>query len=242
MKKTLILGLVLGLIFAFNAGATTFNIAGRVKEINRDANNPKIGSFTLVKNPNWFQKFTSAIFNQKELALIKIEVTENTKFYLRTTKTAGFTEGSFADLDINDQVVVTADVSNNIYKALEVKITGRFIPVPKSIPPVKQCQTNADCTWCGMSCVNKTEIQGKACPQVMPKPGTACQCVNNRCLVVPLTSPTSTSTPPVSFHNRAQILEEMEKIKNQIKVLEQRLKELEKLLKTIPAPSDSPNQ
>jgi len=240
MKKALILGIALGLIFAFTTQAVTLNLTGKVSEIKRDATNPKIGYFSLIKNPNWFQKITGAIFNQRArmLAPVKIEVTEKTKFYLRTTQSASFTEGSFADLNVNDSVVVRADLINNVYTALEVKITGMFIPIPKPIPPVKQCETDADCTWCGMSCVNKTEIQGKACPQVMPKPGTACQCVNNRCLVVPLTGP----IPPVTFQNRAQILQEIERVKNQIKVLEQRLKELEKLLKTFPTPPASITQ
>ncbi|MGC9067345.1 MAG: hypothetical protein ACP5HL_02800, partial [Minisyncoccia bacterium] len=91
--------------------------------------------------------------------------------------------------------------TDQIYSALEVKITGRFIPFPKPKPPIpeiKQCQTDSDCTWCGMSCVNKEEIKGKACPQVMPKPGSACRCVNNRCEVGPLIAPTTTLTKPVT--------------------------------------------
>ncbi|MGC8851727.1 MAG: hypothetical protein ACP5PR_01345 [Minisyncoccia bacterium] len=133
------------------------------------------------------------------------------------------------------------------FSALAASTTIAPIPKPKPpipitepkppIPEIKQCQTDSDCTWCGMSCVNKEEIKGKACPQVMPREGLACKCVNNRCMVVPLTGPTTSL-----FTNKAQILQEMERVRNQIKVLEQRLKELEKLLKIIPTTSNSENQ
>ncbi|MGC9066953.1 MAG: hypothetical protein ACP5HL_00580, partial [Minisyncoccia bacterium] len=82
------------------------------------------------------------------------------------------------------------------FSALAASTTIAPIPKPKPpipitepkppIPEIKQCQTDRDCTWCGMDCVNKEEIKsiaGKACPQVMPKPGSACKCINNRCEV-----------------------------------------------------------
>jgi hypothetical protein len=146
MRKYLILGVALGLIFALNAWAATTTISGKVTAINPDSINPNIGSFSLIKNLNWLQRLTSAIFIRPTESPITFQVTENTKFYLRTSQTAGFIEGSFSDLQINDQVNVLTDVktaygtipSNNyiVYTALEVKITGRFIPVTKPISTI----------------------------------------------------------------------------------------------------------
>jgi len=232
MRKYLPILVILGVFISSLALAETTILTGEVTKI--EAN-----SFTIVKNINWLERLTGLLRKPQPQQPLTINVTSSTKFYLRTSQTAGFTEGSFSDLKEKDHVVVTADKTNDTYTALEVKITGRFIPVPKTIPQIKQCQVDADCSWCGMSCVNKAELVGKACPQVMPREGTACQCVNNRCMVVPLTGPNSTSTPPVTFQNRAQVLQEMERIRAQIKVLEQRLKELEKLLKTMPATTSS---
>jgi len=263
MKKYLILGIILVLLSASISLAdntsdlsSTVTLTGKVSSI--EAN-----SFTIIKNLNWLQRLTGTISNKPQKQPITINVTEATKFYLRTSRTAGFTEGSFADLKVNDQVVVTGESPNtttsNTYNALEVKITGRFIPVPKTIPQIKQCQTDADCSWCGMSCVNKAELKDKMCPQVMPKEGTECKCVfvlppagitpttvtNPSGNLVPLPTygvckaVSATSTPSTTLvpSNREQILQEMTRIKNQIKTLEQRLKELEKLLKTKPTTS-----
>ncbi|MGC8651188.1 MAG: hypothetical protein ACP5RX_01050, partial [Minisyncoccia bacterium] len=173
MKKYLFLSVVLGLVFAFSALAASTTLTGKVTAINIDSTNPNTGSFSLVKNLNWFQKITGAIFSKPQEQPITLQATQDTKFYLRTSSTSGFAEGSFSDLKVNDQVVASADLVNNTYTALEVKITGRFIPSPKPRPnpALKECQTDTDCAWCGMSCVNKEEIKGKACPQVMPKPG-----------------------------------------------------------------------
>jgi hypothetical protein len=238
MKKYLPILVILGVFISSLALAESTILTGEVTKI--EAN-----SFTIVKNINWLEKLTGLFRKPQPQQPLIINVTSGTKFYLRTSQTAGFTEGSFSDLKEKDHVVVTADKTNDTYTASEVKITGRFIPNPKpkpTIPEAKQCQTDADCTWCGMSCVNKAELANKACPQVMPREGTACQCVNNRCMVVPLTGPNSTSTPPVTFQNRTQVLQEMERIRAQIKTLEQRLKDLEKLLKTMPITSTSANQ
>jgi len=264
MKKYLILGIALGIILALNAWAATTTISGKVTDIQKftTTNTPYIGSFSIIKNLNWLQKLTGAIFNRAIETPITLQVIEGTKFYLRTSATTGFTEGSFQDLKVNDQVNVLTDVrtaygtlpSNNytVYTALEVKITGRFIPVPKTIPAITQCQTDTDCTWCGMNCVLKTTLKDRMCAQVMPKEGTECKCV----FVLPpagitpttVTGPSgnavplptygvckavlSTSTPSTTLvpSNQEQILQEMTRIKNQIKTLEQRLKELEKLL------------
>ena len=228
MRKYLPILVILGVLISSFALAETTILTGEVTKI--EAN-----SFTIVKNINWLERLTGLLRKPQPQPIV-INVTNSTKFYLRTSQTAGFTEGSFQDLKEKDHVVVTADKNNDTYTALEVKIAGRFIPNPKPKPPIpeiKQCQTDTDCTWCGMACVNKSELAGKACPQVMPREGTACQCVNNRCMVVPLTN------PPMNFQNKAQVLQEMERIRNQIKALEQRLKELEKLLKTMPATSSS---
>jgi len=230
MKRYLPILVLLGVLISSLALAETTILTGQVTKI--EAN-----SFTIIKNINWLEKLTGLLRKPQPQQPLTINVTDNTKFYLRTSRTAGFTEGSFSDLKEKDHVVVTADKTNDTYTASEVKITGRFIPVPKTIPETKQCQSDADCAWCGMSCVNKAELAGKACPQVMPREGTACQCVNNRCMVVPLTGPNSTSTPPVTFQNRSQVLREIERVRNQIKTLEQRLKELEKFLQTKPATS-----
>lgn len=238
MKKYLLLAVIMGLILGSNALAAATILTGKVASINPDAANPNTGSFTIIKNINWLEKLTGAFFKKPQNAPITIQVTPNTKFSVRTSKEAGFTDGNFSDLKVDDRVVVSAEETNQTYTALEVKIVGRFIPSPKHIPEIKQCQTDADCSWCGMSCVNKEEIKDKACAQVMPKPGTSCKCVDNRCMVVPLTGPTSTSTPPVTlqnrFQNKAQVLQEMERVRAQIKILEQRLKELEKILKVTP--------
>lgn len=234
MRKYLPILVILGVLISSLVLAETTILTGEVTKI--EAN-----SFTIVKNINWLERLTGLLRKPQPQPIV-INVTSSTKFYLRTSQTAGFTEGSFQDLKEKDHVVVTADKNNDTYTALEVKIAGRFIPNPKPKPPVpeiKQCQINDDCTWCGMSCVNKEEIKDKFCPQVMPNPGSACRCVNNRCIVVPLTGPNTTSTPPITFQNRTQVLQEMERIRNQIKALEQRLKELEKLLKTMPATSSS---
>ena len=198
MKKYLPILALLGILISSFAFAETVTLTGQVTKI-------EVASFTIVKNLNFFQRLTGIIRRLEALQPITINVTSSTKFYLRTSKTAGFTEGSFNDLKEKDRVVVTADKTNDVYNALEVKITGRFIPFPRTIPEIKQCQTDADCTWCGMSCVNKTELAGKACPQVTPREGTACQCVNNCCMVVPLTGPTSPSTTLVSHDNTITI-------------------------------------
>jgi len=139
MKKYLILGIALGLIFALNTWAASTTFTGKVTAINQDTTNSNIGSFSIIKNLNWWQRLTGAIFSKPIKSPITFQVTEDTKFYLRTSRTTGFTKGSFADLKVNDQVVVTGESPNtttsNTYNALEVKITGRFIPVPKPIPP-----------------------------------------------------------------------------------------------------------
>jgi len=164
MKKYLPILALLGILISSFAFAETVTLTGQVTKI-------EVASFTIVKNLNFFQRLTGIIRRLEALQPITINVTSSTKFYLRTSKTAGFTEGSFNDLKEKDRVVVTADKTNDVYNALEVKITGRFIPFPRTIPEIKQCQTDADCTWCGMSCVNKTELAGKACPQVTPREG-----------------------------------------------------------------------
>jgi len=150
MKKYLPILALLGILISSFAFAETVTLTGQVTKI-------EVASFTIVKNLNFFQRLTGIIRRLEALQPITINVTSSTKFYLRTSKTAGFTEGSFNDLKEKDRVVVTADKTNDVYNALEVKITGRFIPFPRTIPEIKQCQTDADCTWCGMSCVNKTE-------------------------------------------------------------------------------------
>jgi len=227
MRKYLPILVILGVFISSLALAETTILTGEVTKI--EAN-----SFTIVKNINWLERLTALLRKSQPQQPLTINVTGSTKFYLRTSQTAGFTEGSFSDLKEKDHVIVTADKTNDTYTASEVKITGRFIPSPKPKPPVpeiKQCQTDADCTWCGMSCVNKTELNDKACPQVMPKEGTECKCVfvlppagitpttvtdpsgnvvplptYGVCKVVPSTSAPSTTLSKNTFHFKGLVM------------------------------------
>ncbi|NMB92452.1 MAG: hypothetical protein GYA31_02415 [Parcubacteria group bacterium] len=179
MKKVLIFTLSFLLLANIVAAANKpskvlmATTVGVVKSI--DMNNQ---SFVMEKTGlmKFFYALLGALkFQAPRSTDITVITTTETEFKKKTTE--GVASGAFTDLAVGQRVQVKGSyLKESTTTKTSLKATNVFILTPVQVA-LKECQTDADCTWCGNTCVEKNTLKNRMCAQVMPPEGYDCKCV-----------------------------------------------------------------
>ena len=195
MKKALILCLsflILANVVIAAAKSPKLNTTvGIIQSIN-----PTDKTFVIKKTG--IIKFIADIFHLfrvQKTATLTIITTIDTEFTKKTNE--GVATGAFTDLLVGQKVQVKGTTAKDATGKITFTATKVFILTPPQ-KVQKACESDADCKWCGNTCVAKNTLKGKMCADVMPPEGYSCKCQNNICQKTATSTSSSTVTTSTS--------------------------------------------
>ena len=162
-------------------------VVGTISTINAEEK-----SFTLEK-PGFFASIFTIIRGEQR-PTIRFKVLTSQETEIKKKSLAGVEPAQFTDLKTGQKVQAKGVIAPPL-NARIIRANSVFILTPPKPLATKECESNTDCIWCGVNCINAKvkENRNIACPQISPPQGFECKCVEGKCQKV-LTGETTTTT------------------------------------------------